>query len=58
MTEIQPAPRHSVRDTDQRHCPQCRAPMDLAPHVPGLGHLAGRIFECAKCGHIQIAPEP
>jgi ribosomal protein S27AE len=58
MTEIQPAPRHSVRETDQRHCPQCQAPMDMAPHVPGLGHLAGRIFECSKCGHVQIAPEP
>jgi hypothetical protein len=31
--------------------------MDLFPYVPGLGQLAHRIFECKKCGYIQIAPE-
>jgi hypothetical protein len=31
--------------------------MELAVPVPGLRHLAHRIFECGKCQHIQIAPE-
>jgi hypothetical protein len=57
VTESQPGPRHSVRETDRRYCPQCQAPMDLAPNVPGLGHLAGRIFECTKCGYAEIVPE-
>jgi ribosomal protein S27AE len=57
MTEIQPVPRHSVRETDERHCPQCQARMDMASHVPGLGHLAGRIFECTKCRYAEVAPE-
>jgi hypothetical protein len=26
--------------------------------VPGLGHLAHRIFACSMCGHIQIMAEP
>jgi transposase len=50
MAEIQSA-------SAQRYCPKCQAAMELAPPVPGLGHFAHRIFECRKCGHIQIAPE-
>jgi hypothetical protein len=44
MTEIQPASRerYSIRETNQRHCPKCKAGMDLAQSVPGLGHLAHR----------------
>jgi ribosomal protein S27AE len=59
MTEIQPASRerYSIRETNQRHCPKCKAGMDLAQSVPGLGHLAHRIFECGKCGHVLIAPQ-
>jgi hypothetical protein len=30
--------------------------MELAPMLPGLGHLAHRIFTCPKCGHVQIRP--
>jgi hypothetical protein len=59
MTEIQPEPRQRppVGETDRRHCPKCRTPMASAPYVPGLGHLAGRIFECSKCRYAEIAPE-
>jgi transposase len=58
MTEIQPAPRQpSSKETDRLTCPKCQAPMELAVPVPGLRHLAHRIFECGKCQHIQIAPE-
>jgi transposase len=33
-------------------CSKCQASMDLASYVPGLGHLAGRVFKCGKCGHV------
>jgi hypothetical protein len=56
MTEIQPKPRDrtSIKGPS---CPKCQIPLELFPVVPGLGHLAHRIFECGKCGYIQIAPE-
>jgi hypothetical protein len=57
MTEIDPTLRkRSVVQTDQSPCPKCQAAMGLVPAVPGLGHLAHRIFECGKCRHIQVAP--
>ncbi len=30
--------------------------MDLAPMIPGLGEFADRIFECSKCGNVQVLP--
>jgi transposase len=47
------SPEGIVRPT----CPKCQASMDLASYVPGLGHLADRIFKCSKCGHILIKPD-
>jgi hypothetical protein len=29
-------------------CPKCANFMDVIPLVPGLGHLANRIFECLE----------
>jgi transposase len=49
--------RPSSEEIARPICPICQAPMNPAAYVPGLGHLAGRIFECDKCGHILIKPE-
>jgi hypothetical protein len=35
-------------------CPKCGAVMDHASVMPGLGKLAERIFECSRCGHVQM----
>jgi transposase len=46
--------RGSSEEIARPICPKCQTSMDLAPIVPGLGHLADRIFKCSKCGHILI----
>lgn len=38
-------------------CPKCHSGMQIVDMVPGLGHLAHRIFKCGECGHVQIMPE-
>jgi phage FluMu protein Com len=58
MSDIQP-PLRGRSDEEriaQIRCPKCQKLMARAPMVPGLGHLADRIFECVKCEHIQITP--
>lgn len=57
MSEIQPTRRDRSSMIRAPSCPQCQIPMELVPVVPGLGHLAHRIFECARCRYVQIAPE-
>jgi hypothetical protein len=58
MTKLQPAPRPRSHDeTERLSCSQCEALMEIAPFVPGLGHLAHRIFGCSNCGHILIKPK-
>jgi predicted RNA-binding Zn-ribbon protein involved in translation (DUF1610 family) len=55
MTENQSAQRrHSSEETVRFNCPKCRAAMNQIPYVPGLGHLANRIFKCSACGNIEI----
>jgi hypothetical protein len=49
--------RRSSEEIAGPTCPKCQAPMDPASYVPGLGHLAGRIFECGKCGYIHVIPD-
>jgi tRNA(Ile2) C34 agmatinyltransferase TiaS len=49
--------RRSPGENARPTCPKCQAPMNPAGYVPGLGHLADRIFKCRKCGHILIKPE-
>jgi hypothetical protein len=48
--------RRALEETVQLTCPKCANVMDVIPRVPGLGHLANRIFECRRCGEIQVAP--
>jgi transposase len=35
-------------------CSKCQSRMWPAKVIPGLSELAQRIFECSKCGHLQI----
>jgi hypothetical protein len=38
-------------------CSRCGAAMEQASVIPGLGALAPRIFQCGKCGHVELLPE-
>jgi hypothetical protein len=58
MTEVQPEKRRRSSEGILRlDCPRCPAFMNAVPMLPGLGHLADRIFKCGKCGHILFEPE-
>lgn len=57
MPESQPAHRGRQPEAAARpRCEKCQALMDLAPMIPGLGEFADRIFECSKCGNVQVLP--
>jgi hypothetical protein len=49
--------RRSREETARLICLKCEAFMDPVPMLPGLGHLAGRIFECGRCRHIHVIPD-
>jgi hypothetical protein len=59
MSDVQPTLRPTpAQGRVSPSCAKCQIPMDMAPMVAGLGHLANRIFECSRCGDIKVLSEP
>jgi hypothetical protein len=56
MPNSKPAPRPLVSARPPT-CSKCQIFTDVLPIIIGLGHLAGRIFECRQCREIQVLPE-
>jgi hypothetical protein len=37
-------------------CGKCQWPMEHANVMPGMGILGDHIFECRRCGNLQVTP--
>jgi hypothetical protein len=58
IPDIGPAPRRPLPlGIVEPSCAECKIEMEMMPMVPGLGHLADRIFGCGRCGDITVLPE-
>jgi hypothetical protein len=58
ITDVSPRPRRPLpQGIVEPSCAECQIDMGMMPMVPGLGHLADRIFGCGRCGDITILPE-
>jgi hypothetical protein len=44
-------------DFESPLCLRCKAVMDLAPMIPGLGSLADRIFRCNTCDDFHVTSQ-
>jgi hypothetical protein len=45
-------------DMNHPRCSQCGSAMRPANVMPGLGDFSHRVFQCVKCGHAELLPEP
>jgi hypothetical protein len=57
MAQTQSSPAGLTGAISGPICQKCKAPMAMAPMIPGLGMFAHRIFECSRCKHLQLVPE-
>jgi DNA-directed RNA polymerase subunit RPC12/RpoP len=43
-------------ETTRPRCLKCGAELERASVILGLGQLAERIFDCPRCGYVEVVP--